>query len=57
MSVFFGSTKHVVAFTLVEDKPDIIIIHVGCNYVMKQNLDTADHDELADDIIDIAKGG
>ena len=59
LSVFRGSTikriKHFVAPTLVEDKPDVIIILVGCNDVTKQKMDTADPNKLADDIIDIAK--
>ena len=41
--------------TLVEDKPDVIIIHVGGNDVTKQKMDTADPNKLPDDIIDIAK--
>ena len=40
--------------TLVEDKPDRIIKHVRCNDVMKQKMDTADPNKLADDITDIA---
>ena len=47
--------KHFVVPTLVEAKPDVIIIHVGCNYVTKQKMDTADPNKLPDDIIDIAK--
>ena len=59
MSVLCGSTikriKLFVAVTLAEDKPDVIIIHIECNDVMKQKMDTADSNKLADDIIDFAK--
>ena len=58
MSVFHSSTikriKPFAAPTLVEYKPNVIIIYVGCNVVAKQKMDTADLNKIADDIIDIA---
>ena len=58
-SVFCGSTikriKHFAAPTLVQDKPDVIIIHVGCNDVTKQKRDTVNPNQLANDINNIAK--
>ena len=48
-------TKYFLAPTLVEDKPDVIIIYAGCNDVTKQKMDIADPNKLADEIIDIAK--
>ena len=58
LSVFHSSTikriKPFAAPTLVEYKPNVIIIYVGCNVVAKQKMDTADLNKIADDIIDIA---
>ena len=59
LNVFRGSTinriKHFVQPTLVEDKPDAIIIHVGCNDITRNSMDTADPTKIAESIIDIGK--
>ena len=46
--------NHFVAPTIVEDKPEIIIIHVGCNCVTKQNINR-NPNKVADCIISIRK--
>ena len=46
--------KHLVE--LIEDKPDVIIIHVPCNNITRQMLNTVDPSKLADDIADINIG-
>lgn len=59
MCVFWGFTikalKHFVVPILVEDKPDVIIVHVECSDVAKQKMDIADPNKLAINITDIAK--
>ena len=38
--------NHFLASTLVEDKPDLIIKHVECNEVTKQNMNTVNQVNL-----------
>ena len=59
LNVFRGSTirkiNHFVAPTLAEEKLGVIIIHVGCNDVTKQNMNTVNPGKLVDSIINIGK--
>ena len=60
LSVFRGATirrlKYHVIPTLVEDKPDVIIIHVGCNDIYDiKNIKDLNTSKVVDEIIDIGK--
>ena len=53
---FLGSStikmlKHLVE--LIEDKPNVIIIHVPCSNITRPRLNTVDPSKLADDIVNI----
>ena len=53
--VFWGSTikrlKHFAEPTLLEDKPDVFIMHFGCNDITKQIMHSVDPIKLAHDIV------
>ena len=57
VNVFSGVTvqrlNHFVEPMLVEDKPDVVLIHVGCNNVTKDMKDKLNVKELSKNIIDI----
>ena len=59
LNVFRGSTikriNHNVTPTLAQDKPDVIVIHVGCNDITKQNMNIVNPSKLADGIINKGK--
>ena len=46
---------HYITPILEEDRPDIVIIHVGCNDVTFQNLEIMDVKDLSKRLIDIGK--
>ena len=47
-----SNLNHYISPTLVEEKPDIVIIHVGINNKLNENLNANDHD-VVDGILEI----
>ena len=42
--------------TLIEEKPEVVVIHVGINNLLSQNLnETSDEEQLVNEIIDIGR--
>ena len=46
---------HYIILSLLKEKPDTVVIHVGCNNITHRIFDDFNAEKLADEIIDIGK--